>query len=214
MPTIQPLFTKDGRVSLLVCQQELGTALVIDPEPGRWQRYVDRASRLGCSIQAVLSTRQCPNLPQDAPTARVAPTGVVGELVQVRLGSRVRELPVGMSEAVLRMRGIMVGVLVVSTADGGELAFILPDGNTLIGGGRLCASDHGEQVSLEHLIPDWTLGVFDEGTVYATSAPDGVFKRPLSEEVQLRDTTRSRILRRLAEVGGADRTAVAKALGL
>jgi hypothetical protein len=199
---------------LLICEPALGSAVVIDPEPGRWRRYVDRAQRAECTVQAVLCTRQGSALPQDAPSARVCPTGVIGDRVQVRLGSRVRELPVGMSEAVLRLRGLMIGVVVISTDDGGELAFLLPDGGTLIGGGRLSAADFAEPVPLTELIPDWSLGIFEEGVVYSTWAPDGVFKRPLHEEIQLRQTTRSRILRRLGEIGGADQESVARALGM
>lgn len=214
MPTIHPLFSTDGRVTLLVCEPATGVAVVVDPEPGRWRRYAARAELQECTIQAVLATRQGTVLPQQAPAARVCPTGAAGEYVQVRLGSRVREIPVGLSEAVLRIRGLMIGVVVVSTENGGELAFVLPDGAVIIGGGRLGVAADAEPVPLDQLLPDWTLGILEDGTVYTTTAPDGVFRRPIREEMGLRDTTRSRILRRLAELGGAHQSAVATALGL
>ncbi|MFK7928763.1 MAG: hypothetical protein AB8H79_11290 [Myxococcota bacterium] len=214
MPQVQPFFNAGGGLCLLVCEPTLGVAVVVDPSPDKWDRYVRHAERLECTIAAVLGTRTLGALPDHAPGLRIGPVSAKGEVVDVQLAGKIKSLPPGLSSAMLRVRGLFIGVMVVSSRDGGELAFVVPDGALLLAGGRLCGGEVAAPVSIDDLVPDWTFGLLEHGEVFCTSAPHGIFTRPIEEEIRVRDTTRSRILRRLQQIGDADHSAIVAALGL
>lgn len=214
MPNVQPLFDAEGRVSLVISEPSLGVSIIVDPVAEKWTAYQRYAARAGCVIGAVLGTRAVGDLAGEAPDLVVGPESVNGDQVQVRLGDRTRSLPLGLSRAVVRVRGLFIGVVVVSARQGGKLAFVIPDGAALIAGGQLCAGEHARPVPIDDLVPDWTLGLLETGTVYCTTAPNGIFTRPIAEEIVTRETTRSRILRRLKEFGAGGRDEVVAALGL